>query len=193
MSPHPSVFSGNRKPFQIVSVNFLTDLPPLKAIMIVVDRFSKRIYTAPCNKTINSEGTARLFKDVAWRYEGLPETVISDHGPQFVSEFTRELYKLLGIKQNLSTAAHAQTDGQTERVNQEIEQYFRIFIQVNAQMNDWAVWLPIAEHCYNNRVHSETTQLPESPLSSPLISNPWAIYRTLWQCYIDAIEIHSSP
>jgi hypothetical protein len=156
---HPNEIPS--KPFQIVSVDFLTDLPPSQgydSIMIVVDRFSKRIYTTPCNKTINSEGTARLFKDVVWRYEGLPETVISDRGPQFVSEFTRELYKLLGIKQNLSTAAHAQTDGQTERVNQEIEQYFRIFI--NAQMNDWAAWLPIAEHCYNNRVHSATGVSP---------------------------------
>jgi hypothetical protein len=149
------------KPFQIISVDFLTDLPASQgydSIMIVVDRFSKRVYTAPCNKALNSEGTARLFKDVVWRYEGLPETVISDRGPQFVSEFTRELYKLLGIRQNLSTAAHAQTDGQTERVNQEIEQYFRIFI--NGQMNDWAAWLPIAEHCYNNRIHSATGVSP---------------------------------
>lgn len=149
------------KPFQIISVDFLTDLPSSQgydSIMIVVDRFSKRVYTAPCNKTINSEGTARLFKDVVWRYEGLPETTISDRGPQFVSEFTKELYKLLGIKQNLSSAVHAQTDGQTERVNQEIEQYFRIFI--NAQMNDWVSWLPIAEHCYNNRTHSATGVSP---------------------------------
>ena len=89
-----------------------------------------------------------------WRYEGFPETVLSDRGPQFVSEFTRELYKLLGITQNLSTAAHPQTDSQTERVNQEIEQYFQIFI--NAQMNDWVSWLPIAEHSYNNKIHSAT-------------------------------------
>jgi Integrase zinc binding domain/Integrase core domain len=149
------------KPFQVISVDFLTDLPSSQgydSIMIVVDRSSKRVYSVPCNKTITSEGAARLFKDTVWRYKGLPETVISDRGPQFTLEFTRELYKLLGIKQNLSTAAHAQTDGQTERVNQEIEQYFRVFI--NNQMNDWVSWLPIAEHCYNNRVHSATGVSP---------------------------------
>ena len=123
-------------------------------MMIVVDRHSKRVYAIPCHKTITSEGSARLFKDTVWRYEGFPETVFSDRGPQFVSGFMCELYKLLGITQNLSTAAHPQTDGQTERVNQEIEQYFRIFI--NAQMNDWVLWLPIAEHSYNNKIHSAT-------------------------------------
>ena len=145
------------KPFQIISVDFLTDLPPSQgydAMMIVVDLHSKRVYTIPCHKTITSEGSARLFKDTVWRYEGFPETVLSDRGPQFVSEFMRELYKSLGITQNLSTAVHPQTDGQTERVNQEIEQYFWIFI--NAQMNDWVLWLPIAEHSYNNKIHSAT-------------------------------------
>ena len=143
------------KSFQIISVDFLTDLPPSQgydAMVIVMDRHSKRVYTVSCHKTITSEGSARLFKHTVWSYGGFPEAVLSDRGLQFVSEFTRELYKLLGITQNLSTAAHPQTDGQTERVKQEIEQYFRIFI--NAQMNDWVSWLPIAEHSYNNKIHS---------------------------------------
>src|SRR5271170_6518642 len=101
------------KPFQIISVDFITDLPPSQghdAMMIVVDRLSKRVYSIPCHKTITSEGSARLFKDTVWRHEEFPETVLRDQGPQFISAFTRELYKLLGIMQNLSTAAHPQTD-----------------------------------------------------------------------------------
>ena len=59
---------------------------------------------------------------------GLPQVVISDRGPQFVSNFMKELYQLLGIKENPSTAYHPQMDGQTERMNREIEQYLRFFV-----------------------------------------------------------------
>jgi hypothetical protein len=69
-----------------------------------------------------------------------------------------ELNKLLGVSMNLSTAYHPQTDGQTERVNQEIEQFLRVF--VNHRQDDWAEWLPIAEFAYNNRIHSATRQTP---------------------------------
>jgi hypothetical protein len=68
----------------------------------------------------------------------------------------RELNLLLRIKANFSTVFHPQMDGQTEWVNQEIEQYLRIF--VNHHQNDWVEWLPIAEFAYNNRVHSSTCQ-----------------------------------
>jgi hypothetical protein len=70
----------------------------------------------------------------------------------------RELNSLLRIKANFSTAFHPQMDRQTERVNQEIEQYLHIF--VNHHQNDWVEWLPIAEFAYNNQVHSSTHQTP---------------------------------
>ena len=63
-----------------------------------------------------------------WKLHGLPESIISDRGPQFVAEIIRELNRMLGIESKLSTAFHPQTDRQTERVNQELEQYLRIFI-----------------------------------------------------------------
>jgi hypothetical protein len=65
---------------------------------------------------------------------------------------------MLGIRTSLSTAFHPQTDGQTERVNQEIEQYLRVF--VNQRQDDWSEWLPLAEFAYNNRIHSSTRQTP---------------------------------
>ena len=70
----------------------------------------------------------------------------------------RDLYKLLNIEGNFSTAYHPQTDGQTERINQEIEQYLRIYI--NHHQNDWAEWLPIAEFSYNNKIQTSTGQSP---------------------------------
>jgi len=68
-----------------------------------------------------AEGLARLFRDNMWRIHGLPESVVSDRGPQFAAKLTKELNRMLGIKIKLSTAFHPQMDGQTERMNQELE------------------------------------------------------------------------
>src|SRR5258708_7500330 len=83
-------------------------------------------------------------------HPGRPEEVISDHGPAFRSNFSHELAALLGVKLTPSTSYHPQTDGQTERVNQEIEAYLRVF--VSHQQDNWADWLPLAEFAYNNKV-----------------------------------------
>ncbi len=88
----------------------------------------------------------------------MPQVVISDRGPQFVSQFMKELYRMLDITPNASMAFHLQTDRQTERVNQEVEKYLRIF--VNHQQTDWRDWLPLAEFVHNNRVHSATKKSP---------------------------------
>ena len=77
---------------------------------------------------ITAQGVATLYWDNVFKEHGLPKKVISDRGPQFVSSFMKELYKKLGIEPNPSTAYHPQTDGQTERVNQELEEYLRIYI-----------------------------------------------------------------
>ena len=147
--------------WQIVSVDMIPGLPESQGyntIWIAVDRKSKRIRTAPCTTTIDSLGNARLFRDHVWRNHGIPEGIISDRGSQFVSELTQNLSNLLGIKIQSSTSFHPQTDGQTERVNQEIEAFLRIF--VNERQNDWADWLPIAEFAYNNAIHSSTRATP---------------------------------
>jgi len=78
-----------------------------------------------------AEELTRLFRDNMWKLHGLPESVISDRGPQFAAGLTRELNKMLGIETKLSTAYHLETDGQTERTNQELEeleQYLRIYV-----------------------------------------------------------------
>jgi len=74
------------------------------------------------------EGLARLFRDNVWKLHRLPESVISDRGPQFVAGLTRELNKMLGIETKLSTAYHPEIDSQTERTNQELEQYLRMYV-----------------------------------------------------------------
>ena len=147
--------------WQIITVDLITGLPEshgYDSIMVTVDRLSKMVHVCPTTAKLTSEGLARLFRDHVWKLHGLPEQIISDRGPQFVSGFMRELNKLLGIKTAASTAYHPQTDGQTERVNQEFEQYLMLF--VNHRQDDWSEWLSLAEFSYNNRVQASTRQSP---------------------------------
>jgi len=86
------------------------------------------VHFIPTTEKTLAEGLARLFRDNVWKLHGLPKSIISDRGPQFAAGLIQELNEILGIKSKLSTAFHPQTNGQTKRVNQELEQYLRIFI-----------------------------------------------------------------
>jgi hypothetical protein len=110
------------------------------------------------NTTITAIGSARQFRDNVWKHHGLPTRILSDRGPQFTAEFTTELYRLLGIKAAKTTAYHPQADSQTERVNQELEQYLRLF--TSERQDDWVDLLAMAEFQYNNHIHSSTQQTP---------------------------------
>ena len=112
--------------WQVISVDMIGELPDSKgynAILVVVDRLSKQIHAIPMVTSLDSAGVTQLFLEHVWRHHGLPEEVISDREPAFVSNFSHELAALLGVKLTPSTSYHPQTDGQTERVNQEIEAY----------------------------------------------------------------------
>jgi len=91
------------------------------AILVVCDRLSKMMHFVATIEGTTAEELARLFRDNVWRLHGLPESVVSDKGPQFAAELTKELNRMLGIQTKLSTAFYSQTDGQTERINQELE------------------------------------------------------------------------
>jgi hypothetical protein len=148
-------------PWDTISVDFIVELPESHghdAAMVVVDSVNKTAHFIPTFITVSAVGSARLFMQHVWKHHGLPRRVISDRGPQFVAEFTRELYRLLGIKVAATTAYHPQGDGQTERVNQELEQYLRLFI--SQRQDDWVDLLPLAEFQYNNHVHSATQHPP---------------------------------
>lgn len=142
-------------------MDFITDLSSSNSydsIFVVVDRFTKMAHFVPCTKSISGEETAKLFMDNIYRYHGLPKDIISDRGTQFVSRFWRNLFKILKVDIKLSSAFHPQTDGQTERVNQILEQYLRCTI--NYRQDDWTTVLPLAEFAYNNSTHSSTQQTP---------------------------------
>jgi hypothetical protein len=140
-------------------MDFIVGLPPsngFNAILVVVCHLSKMAHFIATKDTADSLELARLYRDNIWRLHGLSEDITSDRGPQFVSDFWRELYTLLRIEVCPSTAYHPQTDGQTERVNGILEQYLRAY--VNHDQDNWKELLPMAEFGYNN-LQSQTTGL----------------------------------
>jgi len=104
-------------------------------ILVVCDRLLKMTHFVVTMKGTLTEELAKLFRDNVWRLHGLLESVVSDRGPQFVAELTKELNGMLGIKTKLSTTFHPQTDGQTEYMNQELEQY--LWFLVDHRQNNW--------------------------------------------------------
>ena len=119
------------KPWTHISADFITKLPLAQgydSILVVVDRLTKMVHFISTTEKTSAEGLARLFRDNVWKLHGLPKSIISDRGPQFAAGLIRKLNEKLGIKSKLSTAFYPQTDGQTERINQELEQYLRMFI-----------------------------------------------------------------
>ena len=90
-------------------VDFITKLPVVAGkdvILVVCDRLSKMTHFVATTEGTLVEGLARLFRDNVWKLHGLPESVVSDRGPQFVVELMKELNQMLGIKTKLSTAFH---------------------------------------------------------------------------------------
>jgi len=153
---------SSRRPFAQCSVDLITDLPPsngFDSIMVVVDHgLTKGVIFTPCNKSIDAEGVANIFFKKVFTRFGLYEKIISDRGPQFASKFAQELGRLLGYKVALSTAFHPQTDGETERVNQELEVYLRIYC--GSAQHTWSDLLPMAEFVHNSRHHSACNAFP---------------------------------
>ena len=149
------------RPWASLSMDFIVELPisgGMSCVMVVVDRFTKMAHFIATTSLPTSEVTAQLFVREIFRLHGFPVSLVSDRGSQFTSKFWSRLLELLQIKPLLSTASHPQTDGQTERINQILEGYLRLF--VNYQQDDWLDWLPLAEFAYNNAVAGGTSVSP---------------------------------
>ena len=149
------------KPQTHISADFITKLllvQQYNSILVVVDKLTKMVYFIPTTEKISVEGLARLFRDNMQKLHGLPKSIISDKGSQFIVRIMWELNRILETKSKLSTVFYPQTDGQTKRVNQKLEQYLRIFI--NHKQKQQPDWLGTAEFAYNNKVYSDTRMSP---------------------------------
>ena len=162
---------GGEDPFSSVTMDFITDLPPAKdpytgktsdAICVLVDKLTKHGTYVATTKDLNAEGLA----DLLWREfvcnHGMMRDLISDRGSLFTSNFWQTLLYHLGAKRRLSTAYHPQTDGQTERQNQTLEHYLRVYC--NFKQDNWPELLPMAMFAYNNSKHASTGKTPNELL-----------------------------
>src|SRR3979490_1771567 len=156
---HPS--ETPNEPWDTISVDFIVELPRSNGydtIMNIVDGVTKCVHFIAMHTTITAVRAARLFLREVWKHHGTLRVVVSDRGPQFVVDFTRELYRLIGINLATSTPYHPTTDGKTERVNQELEQFLRLF--VNQRQGDWDERLPLGEFQATTYITSSTQQTP---------------------------------
>ena len=143
------------KPWTHISVDFIMKLPLAQgynSISVVCNRMTKIVHFIPTTEKTSAEEVARLFQDNIQKLHNLPESIITNRGVQFIAGIIKKLNCILGIDTKLSTAYHPQTDSQTERMNQDLEQYLRMFI--DHQQEQWPDWLVMAEFAYNNKVQT---------------------------------------
>jgi hypothetical protein len=130
----------------------------MDSILVFVDRMTKMSHFIPCIKSTSAPDFAKFFVAHVVRLHGLPDSIVSDRGSIFTSHFWSTLSSILQIDPRKSTAFHPQTDGQTERMNQTLETYLRIFCSY--EQDDWCDLLPLAEFAYNNASQESTKMSP---------------------------------
>jgi RNase H-like domain found in reverse transcriptase/Reverse transcriptase (RNA-dependent DNA polymerase)/Integrase zinc binding domain/Chromo (CHRromatin Organisation MOdifier) domain/Retroviral aspartyl protease len=140
-----------------IALDFITKLPksrePLTgvefdSILVINDRLTKLAYFIPYKESSTAEELAYTFTKTIIAQHGVPQEIVSDRDKLFTSQFWQSLADLLGTKHKLSTSYHPQTDGQTERTNQTLEQYLRCYL--NYEQDNWVQLLPVAQFAFNN-------------------------------------------
>lgn len=129
-----------------LSLDFITGLPKSKgyeAVLVVVDRLSKYSHFIMLKHPYTAKSIAEVFVREIVRLHGIPNSLVSDRDPIFVSHFWLELFKLQGTRLKMSSSYHPETDGQTEVINRCLESYLRCFASYHPKT--WSHWLPWAE------------------------------------------------
>ena len=148
--------------WDVVTIYFITKLPKTPkqhdAIMVVVDKFTKAAHFIPIKTTHKAANIADIYMKEVARLHGVPKAIVSDRDPKFASNFWKGLFKGFGTNLNMSTAYHPKTDGQTERVNQVIEDMLRMYVM--DQPSKWEDYLHLVEFAYNNGHHASLKMSP---------------------------------
>jgi hypothetical protein len=151
--------------WQEVTFDFITELPESRisgvtydAIMVVVCRLTKMVHYIPARADWNGTELAQAWIREVIRLHGVPERIISDRGPLMNATHWETFNYYLNSRRVLTSAYHPETDGQTERQNQTLEQYLRIYCTL--EQDDWALWISIAEFAYNDSIHATTGITP---------------------------------
>uniref|UniRef100_A0A8C6MIC4 Integrase catalytic domain-containing protein n=1 Tax=Nothobranchius furzeri TaxID=105023 RepID=A0A8C6MIC4_NOTFU len=150
-----------KRPWSHIGVDFVTGLPVadhLDTILTITDRFSKAVHLVAMAGLPTAKKTAELLLDHVVRLHGFPQDVVSDRGPQFISRFWKAFCRLVGASASLSSGYHPQTNGQTERANQQLGRYLRCF--ASSQPSTWPRYLLWAELSHNLQTSSATGLSP---------------------------------
>ena len=126
--------------------------------MVIIDKFTKYAHFLSLSHPFSALDVAKLYLNQVFKLHGAPKTIISDRDKVFTSNVWQELMKLLGTSVQLSTAYHPESDGQSERLNQCLEQYLRCMCFMKPK--SWIIWLPLAEWWYNTSLHSAVGMTP---------------------------------
>ncbi|XP_044044042.1 uncharacterized protein LOC122872197 [Siniperca chuatsi] len=149
------------RPWSHLGVDFITDLPPSDnntCVLVAVDRFSKSCRLIPLRGLPTAMETAKCIFNHVFRYYGLPEDIVSDRGPQFISRFWKAFFSLLGVTVSLSSGYHPQSNGQTERKIQDIGRFLRTFC--HDHQDSWNQFLGWAEYAQNSLRQPSTGLTP---------------------------------
>jgi len=155
-------------------MDFIVGLPKSEGytkIWVIVDRISKVAHFILLKTLEHIKELALVFVKEIWSLDGRPESIVCDRDTQFTSKFWTSLMPLLQVKLNMTTPFHPEREGQTERVNQTLEHYWRSYCTY--QQDDWVSLLPFAEHAYN-------TSTSESTKASPFEMNYAFSQETQW-------------
>jgi hypothetical protein len=150
--------------FGSISMDFIGELPDTasepqyNSIMVIVDRLTKVARFIPCHTTATADEVASLFTANWYANFGLPDDIVSDRDKIFTSRFWRATHQALGVKLNMSTSFHPQSDGGTERLNRTLQDMLRCY--VNPRMDNWDTLLPLVQFAYNSTHHSSIGMSP---------------------------------
>ena len=148
--------------WESISLDLIPQLPKTKsghdAIVVFVDRLTKMIICEPVKVGTTAQQLAQIFYRAVFRFHGCPLTLVSDRDSKFTSEFWKAWHKHLGTRLNMSTSRHPQTDGQTERANQTLEDMIRAY--VSPYHDDWDEHLVAVEFAYNDSINASIGYTP---------------------------------
>ncbi|KAL3968321.1 potassium voltage-gated channel Eag-related subfamily H member 3 [Sarotherodon galilaeus] len=176
------------RPWSHIALDFITGLPPSSGktvILTIIDRFSKAAHFVALTKLPTALETAQLLTQHVFRLHGIPLDIVSDRGPQFTSRVWKMFCTELGVQVSLSSGFHPQTNGQTERANQELEAMLRCVVSSN--QSSWSEQLAWAEYAHNS---SSSAATGVSPFEASLGYQPPLLSITEGEVAVPSVQHH---